>query len=116
MGREGPSAPGRTAPTRRNRARAPSNEVWGPGSGEADGGGFGALVALGDVDDDALAFVEPHEAGPLQRRGMDEHVLAAAVADDEAEPLGRVVPLDRAVLLHRRFQDRPVGARRETAG
>src|SRR5207244_1677220 len=42
--------------------------------------------------------------------------LAAAVADDKAEPLGRVVPLDRAALLHRRLEHRAVGARCETSG
>src|SRR5205807_2687646 len=40
----------------------------------------------------------------------------AAVADDEAETLSRVVPLDRSVFLHRRFEDRPVRTRREAAG
>src|SRR5258707_10643632 len=66
---------------------------------EVDADGLGALVALGDVDDDALAFVEAHQPRPLQGRGVDEHILAAAVAHDKAKPLGRVVPLDRALLL-----------------
>src|SRR5579862_62050 len=103
------------APARVRRERLRPRTPGGrSGSGEADGGGFRALVALGDVDDDALAFVEPGEAGALERGGMHEDVLAAAVANDETEALGRVIPLDRAGLLHRRFEDRPVGgARRE---
>ncbi len=89
-----------------------------PGSDEADGGGFGALVAFGDVDDDTLAFVEPVEAGALQRRGVHKHILAAAIADDKAKALDRIVPLDRAGFLdggtdraasHRDRRRRPTG-------
>ena len=39
-------------------------------------------------------------------RGVHEHVLATAVAHDKAEPLGRVVPLDRALLLRGRDERR----------
>src|SRR5260370_39053131 len=42
-----------------------------------------------------LAFVEPRQAGPLDRRDMDEDVLAAGVRLEEAETLLRVEPLDR---------------------
>src|SRR5579884_1139670 len=71
-------------------------------SRDADADGFGAFAAFGDVDDDALALVEAYQAGALQGGSVHEHVLAAAVAHDEAEPLGGIVPLDRAALLHAR--------------
>src|SRR5258708_3189971 len=44
---------------------------------------------------DLLAFVEPRQAGPLDRRDMDEHVLAAGIRLDEAVTLLRIEPLDR---------------------
>src|SRR5579863_9286963 len=77
---------------------------------QADRGGFRALAALGDVDDDALTLVEAGQAGALQRRGVDEHVLAAVVAHDEAEPLDGIVPFDRAGLLAGDLQGRPIAA------
>src|SRR5581483_5053337 len=46
---------------------------------------LGPLAALGDVDHDALPLVKAGHPRALQRRGMDEHILAAAVAHDEAE-------------------------------
>jgi len=75
---------------------------------ELDADGLGAFAALGDVDDDALALVEAHQPRALQGRGVDEHILATAVAHDKAEPLCRVVPLDRALLLRARRQRRLV--------
>src|SRR5437762_9175212 len=83
--------------------------------GEADGGGFRTFRALSDIDDDALSLVERGQPGPLQRGGVHEHVLAAAVAHDKAEALGRIVPLDRAVLRRGRLERRPL-ARAETPG
>src|ERR1700730_3590389 len=80
---------------------------------ETDPGGLRPLVTFGDIDDDALAFIERGEACPLQGRGMDEHILAAAIAHDEAEALHGIVPLDRAALLAARFERRPVGWRPE---
>src|SRR5689334_6835272 len=80
--------------------------------GQADCCGFRPLAAFGDIDDDALAFVEPHQPGPLQRRGMHEHVLAAAIAHDKAEPLHRVVPLDGAALLRGHLERRTLAASR----
>src|SRR5205807_8798297 len=85
------------------------------GLGEADGGGFRTFRALGDIDDDALSLIERGQPRPLQRGGVHEHVLAAAVAHDKAEALGRVVPLDRAVLRRGRLERRPL-ARAETPG
>jgi hypothetical protein len=43
-------------PSSRMRAAVPPE----PDLGEADPDGFGAFAALGDVDHDALAFVEVH--------------------------------------------------------
>src|SRR5437762_737458 len=83
--------------------------------GEADGGGFRTFRALGDIDDDALSLIERGQPRPLQRGGVHEHVLAAAVAHDKAEALGRIVPLDRAVLRRGRLERRPL-ARAETPG
>src|ERR1700684_387610 len=88
-----------------------SRPTWaGFESGEGDADGFGALAAFGDVDDDALALVEVHQPGALQRRGVDEHVLAAAVAHDMPDPLGRIVPLHRPLLLRGRHQRRLIVA------
>src|SRR5258708_12643517 len=42
-----------------------------------------------------LAFVEPRQAGPLDRRDMDEDVLAAGIRLGEAVTLLRIEPLDR---------------------
>src|SRR5438067_13675529 len=81
--------------------------------GEADGGGFRTFRALGDIDDDALSLIERGQPRPLQRGGVHEHVLAGAVAHDKAEALGRIVPLDRAVLRRGRLERRPL-ARAET--
>src|SRR5271166_2663592 len=54
------------------------------------------LAALGRVDDahvDLLAFGEVRNAGRPEDRDVNEHVLAAVIARDEAEPLGVVEPL-----------------------
>src|SRR5438067_5266178 len=83
--------------------------------GEADGGGFRTFRALGNIDDDALSLIERGQPGPLQRRGVHEHVLAAAVAHDKAEPLHRVVPLDGAALLRGHLERRTLAAARAAA-
>src|SRR5438067_3862541 len=83
--------------------------------GEADGGGFRTFRALGDIDDDALSLIGRGQPRPLQRGGVHEHVLAAAVAHYKAEALGRIVPLARAVLRRGRLERRPL-ARAETPG
>src|SRR5687767_5256733 len=51
-----------------------------------------------DVEADLLALDESHHAGPLQRRRMDEHVLAAVVRLDEAIALLAVVEFHRTRL------------------
>jgi hypothetical protein len=75
-----PSAQSSTLVPGSSPGRARGRSFWRR-LGEADGDGFGPPVASGDVDYDALPLVERHDAGALQRRGVDEHVLAA-VADD----------------------------------
>src|SRR5437763_8631161 len=104
----------RRAAPRRAGSCSSSRECQAP-LGEADGGGFRTFKALGDIDNDALSLVERGQPGPLQRGGVHEHVLAAAVAHDKAKALGRVVPLDGAVLRRGRLQRRPL-ARAETPG
>src|SRR5689334_21828193 len=105
---------GRRAAPRRTGSCSSSRECQAP-LGEADGGGFRTFKALGDIDNHALTLVERGQPGPLQRRGVHEHILAAAVAHDKAEALGRVVPLDGAVLRRGRLQRRPL-AGAETPG
>src|ERR1700722_17669624 len=83
--------------------------------GELDADGFGSFAAFGDVDDDALAFIEPGQPRALQRRGVHKHVLATAVAHDKAKPLQRVVPLHRALLLRAGFERRLIVAAASTA-
>src|SRR5574337_1370038 len=63
-----------------------------------DGEGY-RLAALGGVDDphvDLLAFREMRNSGRPKDRDVDEDVLAAVVAGDEAESLGVVEPLHLA--------------------
>src|SRR5688572_14436586 len=56
-------------------------------------GGF--LAAVGDhFVFDLRAFIERAQAGLLDRRDVQKHVLAAAVRLDEAITLGRVEPLN----------------------
>src|SRR5437868_6721997 len=74
-----------------------------PDLGETDPDGFGAFAALGNVDHHTLSFVEDGDPGSLEHRGMDESILAAIVANDEAEPLLGIEPLHRAGLLDGRF-------------
>src|ERR1700731_5237031 len=74
-----------------------------PDLGEADPDGFGAFAALGDVDQHSLTFIEGGDPGSLEPRGVDESILAAIVANDEAEPLLGIEPLHRAGFLDSRF-------------
>jgi hypothetical protein len=55
----------------------------------------GATVFLG-VEGNLLTFHEAAHAGALERRGVDEHVLAAVVRLDEAEAFLIVVKLNGA--------------------
>jgi hypothetical protein len=68
-------------------------------SDEPDVDGLRSLAALDHVDGYPLAFRQIGEAAAIERRGMHENVLAAAVPDDEPKPLIAVVPFDRAELL-----------------
>src|SRR3984893_7887932 len=57
---------------------------------------FRTLFALvwNDVIGDLVAFTEVVQAGPLNGRNMDEHILTAtAIRRDETIPLSRVEPL-----------------------
>ena len=72
--------------------------------GQLDRGGFWSLSTIGYADKDALALVQTHDARPLKRGGVYEDILPAAVQNDEAEPLGGVVPLHRPHLLDARLQ------------
>src|SRR3984893_8531194 len=86
-------------PSSRMRAAGPPE----PDLSEADPDGFGAFAALGDVDQHSLTFIEGGDPGSLEHRGVDESILAAIVANDEAEPLLGIEPLHRAGFLDGRF-------------
>src|SRR6267142_2028846 len=67
--------------------------IWSLGGLDvADGDLAGAAVFL-SVEGNLLTLVESMHAGALQRRRMDEYVLAAVVRLDEAEALLTVVEL-----------------------
>src|SRR5258708_38521541 len=69
------------------------SSIWRSGGLDvADGDLAGAAVRL-SVKGDFLTLVEGRDAGPLQSRGVDEHVLAAIVRLDEAETLLTIVEL-----------------------
>src|SRR5690606_21935563 len=61
-------------------------------------GGLGPLRSLRDFVADALAFLQGAEALGCNGRIVHEHVGAAVLGGDEAEPLGVVEPLHGAVL------------------
>ena len=52
-----------------------------------------ALVGF-DFEADALTFIEATQTRRLDRRDMDEHVLAAVLRRDESETLRRVEELN----------------------
>src|SRR5688572_951564 len=56
-------------------------------------------AAVDERELERLAVGEAGKPGLLDRRDVDEHVLAAIVADDEAEALLRVEELDHALAL-----------------
>src|SRR5690606_32362805 len=58
--------------------------------------GLRALLALRDLEGDALVLVEAAVAAGGDRRVVDEHVRAAAVGRDESEALLGVEPLHGA--------------------
>ena len=68
-------------------------------SDQPDVDGLRPLAALDHVDRYSLALRQIGEAATVERRGMRENVLAAAVPDDEPESLIPVVPFYRTDLL-----------------
>src|SRR3954470_21900021 len=99
----------RRLPSERRRGRP---AIWRTGPGisiscglvvgsEADDVlGRRALLALDDVELDALTLGEVLEPRALDRRMVDETVLLAILAGDESEALRLVEPLDRAFGTH----------------
>src|SRR5690348_2485458 len=98
------SRPGPGANARRNYRR----RRW---AASPDAGDVGGLLALGSGDHvelDPLALGQGAEAVRGDRREVHEHVLAG-VGGQEAEALGVVEPLDRA--LHPTLAGAGLGAR-----
>src|SRR3954453_8300305 len=84
---------------RRARCRSPAAGPFGTTSGASDGAhrvGLGALLALGDLELDPLAFFQALVAVGLDGAVVNEDVTAA-VHGDEAVALLGVEPLDRAL-------------------
>src|SRR5688500_14878658 len=93
MGRKGKGHPGGW-PLSRGRS----------GSGDlGDVLGRRTLVALDDVELDPLALGEALEAAALDRRVMNEQILAAILRRDESEALGVVEPLHFTRVTHSSF-------------
>src|SRR5216684_2992512 len=76
------------------RRRASRRTPAGSADQRQIAGRFLAAIAH-DLVLDLLTFVEPRQTGALDRRDMDEHVLAAGIRLDEAVALLRIEPLDR---------------------
>src|SRR5579885_3046309 len=76
---------------RRRKATAP-----GPTSEERDAIRFQALLAVDDIDADALPRIEAAQSAAPQGRHMDEDVLAAAIGRNEAIALVGLEPFDGA--------------------
>src|SRR6266704_22124 len=68
-----------------------------PASDQRDAVGLQPLLAVHDINPDALAGIERREAAAAQGGDMDEDVLAAAIRGDEAVTLVGHEPLDRPV-------------------
>src|SRR6516165_1984220 len=75
---------------------------------------FRSLLTLHDANYHALAFAEVYDASPLEHGGVDENILPAAIPNDEAEPLGCVVPLHGTRFLHTPLRTRLVVRGRKT--
>src|SRR5215472_11438199 len=65
-----------------------------PHSDELEVDCLGAALVGFDVEADPLAFVEAAQTRRLDRRDMDEHVLAAAFRCDESKALGGIKEFD----------------------
>ena len=74
-------------------------EDTGPKSDEPNADGLRSLAALDHINGDALAVRQLADTGAVQRRGMHENILAAAVPHNEPEPFRGGVELHRAELL-----------------
>lgn len=70
-----------------------------PYSNQADSRRFESLSALDDIDDYGLPFAQSGEAGSFKGRDVDEYVLPAAIASNEAVALRDIEPLNDAGLL-----------------
>ena len=76
-------------------------QLCGMGLDQPQADRLGSFLTVGHVDGDALAFRQAHNAGTLQRLGVDKDILAALIRADEAKPLRGVVPFHCARLLDR---------------
>src|SRR5690606_7298430 len=77
---------------------APNIVIVARSGGRLYAGGLGPLRSLRDFVADPLAFLQGAEALGCNGRIVHEHVGAAGLGGDEAEPLGVVEPLHGAVL------------------
>src|SRR5690606_11794156 len=75
---------------------------------------FAAVTAGFDVEGDLRAILERAQTRALDRRDVDEHVLAAALGLDEAETLRCVEPFHGAI-GHRGISCRVCGPRSAAA-
>ena len=81
---------------------------------------LGALLALGDVEVDALVLVQGAEALALDGGVVDEQISTTSIGGDEAEALFRVEDVykrqaQRRASWHRWQERAPEGARRHRA-
>ena len=60
---------------------------------------FQPFPALDDIDDDGLPFSEAREPGSFESGDVNEYVLSATIAGNEAEALLDVEPFHHAGLL-----------------
>src|SRR5262245_2793110 len=77
-----------------------------------DLGGHQALVAVAEADQHALAGAQLGDTVAAQRFHMNEDVLGALAASQEAEALGAVEPLDDGAFEPARRRDLHMGADR----
>src|ERR1700730_10594166 len=57
---------------------------------------FGPPAALGDIEGDAVTFIEGREPGWRESRDVDEYVLSTITPSDEAEALVAIEPFHGA--------------------
>src|SRR5258708_16912190 len=63
--------------------------------------GFRPLAALGDIEENAISFIEGREPGWRESRDVDECVLSTTIPSDEAKALVDIEPLHRSGFLDR---------------